>query len=355
MELSEQERITLLMMRGYGDRIRSYEQVKHLFNETFPDRNPISKSAVKKTIKRFEETGSVKNRPKSGRPRSARTEDHCLEVLMSVVENPHVSTTVLSREVGISQGSVCKILHENKFKAYKIHLVHELNEDDFDRRVEYCDEMMSKIDNKTLNLNNIVFSDEATFMLNGEVNRHNSRLWSDVNPYWVREQHTQHPEKINVWVGMMGGQIIGPFFIEGNLTGDVYLGMLQQQIIPAIQASRDDFEQVWFQQDGAPPHYSRQVRHYLDNVFPNRWIGRRGFIEWPARSPDLSPLDYFMWGYVKDRVYKTKPRDIDDLRNRIVQEIHGIPQQTLRRVVSHVYTTLAHCQAAEGKQFEHFL
>ncbi|KAG8310951.1 hypothetical protein J6590_053452 [Homalodisca vitripennis] len=106
-------RFTLLMMRGYGDRIRSYEQVRHLFNETFPDRNPISKSAVEKTIKRFEETGLVKNGPKSGRPRSARTEDHCLEVLMSVVENPHVLTTALSREVGISQGSVCKILHEN--------------------------------------------------------------------------------------------------------------------------------------------------------------------------------------------------------------------------------------------------
>ncbi|KAG8335323.1 hypothetical protein J6590_071066 [Homalodisca vitripennis] len=116
MELSEQERITLLMMRGYGDRIRSYEQVRHLFNETFPDRNPISKSAVVYTIKRFEETGSVKNQPKSGRPRSARTEDHCLEVLMSVV-NPHVLTTALSREVGISQGSFPMVLSNGQWSS----------------------------------------------------------------------------------------------------------------------------------------------------------------------------------------------------------------------------------------------
>ncbi|KAG8289720.1 hypothetical protein J6590_098624, partial [Homalodisca vitripennis] len=46
-------------------------------------------------------------------------------------------------------------------------------------------------------------------------------------------------------------------------------------------------------QDGAPPHYGLHVREYLNNIFPNRLIGRRGSIEWPPRSPDLSPLDYF--------------------------------------------------------------
>jgi len=40
--------------------------------------------------------------------------------------------------------------------------------------------------------------------------------------------------------------------------------------------------------------------------YPERWIGRRGAIKWPPRSPDLTPLDYFMWGYLKERVYKTK-------------------------------------------------
>lgn len=355
MELSESERITVLMMRGYGDRIRSYNEVTHLFNDSFPGRNPITRSAVEKTIKRFEETGSVKNRPRSGRPKSATTDERCLEVLQSIVENPHASTTSLSTQFEISQSSVCKILHQHKFKPYKIHLVHELNEDDFDRRVEFCDEMMRNIDNGTITLNNIVFSDEATFMLNGEVNRHNSRWWNDTNPFWFREQHTQHPQKINVWLGMMGGRVIGPFFINGNLNAEEYLAMLQQQIVPAIQASVNNFEQIWFQQDGAPPHYGLQVRQYLDNVFPNHWIGRRGSIEWPARSPDLSPLDYFLWGYVKDRVYKTKPQNLDDLRNRIQQEIQQIPQDTLQRAVSHFYTAMAHCQTAEGHQFEHLL
>ncbi|KAJ8939870.1 hypothetical protein NQ318_010421, partial [Aromia moschata] len=49
---------------------------------------------------------------------------------------------------------------------------------------------------------------------------------------------------------------------------------------------------LWFQQDGAPPHYARSVREYLDVIFPQRLLGRRGPIEGPAISPDLTPIDY---------------------------------------------------------------
>lgn len=59
----------------------------------------------------------------------------------------------------------------------------ELNEDDYDCWLEFCESFMGRIDNGTISLNNIIFSDEATFMLNGNVNRHNCRLWSDVNPH----------------------------------------------------------------------------------------------------------------------------------------------------------------------------
>ncbi|EFN89314.1 hypothetical protein EAI_05291, partial [Harpegnathos saltator] len=64
---------------------------------------------------------------------------------------------------------------------------------------------------------------------------------------------------------------------------------------------------VWFQQNGVPPHYAIRSREFLNRSFPSRWIGRRGAIEWSARSPDLSPLDFFLWGYLKNKVYATKP------------------------------------------------
>lgn len=119
----------------------------------FPDRNPIFRPAVERPVKRFEDTGSVKDRLKTGRLKLATNDEVALEVLQSVVEDPHASTTAIARQVDISQTSVCRILHKNKFHPYKIHLVHELN-----------------------------VSDKATFMMNRNVNRHNYRLWSDVNP-----------------------------------------------------------------------------------------------------------------------------------------------------------------------------
>lgn len=50
---------------------------------------------------------------------------------------------------------------------------------------------------------------------------------------------------------------------------------------------------MWFQQDGAPAHRSQLIQNYLNNRFPNRWIGNRTH-EWPPRSPDLTPLDFFV-------------------------------------------------------------
>ena len=48
---------------------------------------------------------------------------------------------------------------------------------------------------------------------------------------------------------------------------------------------------MYFQQNGAPPHNARIITDYLNDTFPHRWIGKNGAIRWPARSPDLTPLD----------------------------------------------------------------
>jgi Fe2+ or Zn2+ uptake regulation protein len=80
--LTEKERIEILMITGYGDRKRSHQEACPLFNETHPNRNPISKSTVTKTLKRFNETGSVTNRLKVGRPRICTNEDNSFNILL---------------------------------------------------------------------------------------------------------------------------------------------------------------------------------------------------------------------------------------------------------------------------------
>ena len=98
-----------------------------------------------------------------------------------------------------------------------------------------------------------------------------------------------------------------------------------------------------------------RVRRVLDENFPHRWIGRHGTIEWPPRSPDLTPLDYFLWGYLKERVYKTRLVNIEDLKQRITNEMNTITVEMLRNVRDAFPLRLAHCQAEEGRQFEHLL
>lgn len=229
MYLSETERMEILMMRGYGDRRRTYDEVVALFNNVHADRN-ISKSTVHRTIQRFMATGRTKNISKSGRPQAATNDDKKLNVLLALEENPHISTNQLALNNEICQKSVVNILRSEKLKPYKCHFTQELLEDDPDRRMEFCQTMMEIINDNPDFLNNILFSDEATFCLNGEVNRHNSRYWSRENPHWMRETHTQRPLKVNVWAGIIGNRLIGPFFIEGALNGAAYLNLLRTQV-----------------------------------------------------------------------------------------------------------------------------
>ena len=54
-------------------------------------------------------------------------------------------------------------------------------------------------------------------------------------------------------------------------------------------------------------------------------MGRGGPIQWPARSPDLSPLDFWLWGYLKNKVYVNEVTTLDQLRQAITDEMQAIP------------------------------
>ena len=116
------------------------------------------------------------------------------------------------------------------------------------------------------------------------------RIWGKEPPHEVREPTMGSP-KVNVWCALLHDRIIGPFFFcEDTVTSDVYLDMLQLFAVPQLLEYYPD---VIFQQDGAPPHWSLEVRSYLEQTFPGKWIGRDGPTAWPERSPDITPLDFF--------------------------------------------------------------
>jgi hypothetical protein len=111
--------------------------------------------------------------------------------------------------------------------------------------------------------------------------------------------------------------------------------MLEENIVPAIEKEMN-LDETFYMHDGAPAHYAQSVRQFLDDTFPDQWIGRRGWIEWPARFPDLTPTDFFLWSVIKDRVYIMKPPNLQTLEDAIITEMQKLPVQLCRTVCQSV-------------------
>ena len=109
---------------------------------------------------------------------------------------------------------------------------------------------------------------------------------------------------------------------------------------------------IIFQQDGAPLHWGLRVRQFLNETFLDQWIGRDGPILWPSRSPDITPVNFFLWDYVKDIVYRTKVRDITDLKQRIPNAIATIDEDMLQQTWQEIEYRLDVLRLTNGAHIE---
>lgn len=314
---------------------------------------PPTRLTIRRIRDKFEAEGCVKDvhKQRSGRPVTVTSPANSHLVLQQFTRSPQKSVRQCARETGVSRSSVRRILKTAKWKCYIPRLLHAMNEDDPDRRMEYSEWFNNMVRNDEEFAEMIVWSDEAQFKLNGTVNRHNCIYWAAENPNVHVDKAVNLPG-VNVWCGLSYRGLIGPFFFDGTVTGEVYLQKLQTSILPAIRDLYGD-GRFYFQQDGAPAHYHNRVRAYLDENLPGRWIGHRGAVEYPPRSPDLTPLDFYLWGTLKDVVYRQKPRTLDELRDSIVHSCANIQLNTLQSVVRAAVRRHRLCVDVNGDHFEH--
>ena len=182
-------------------------------------------------------------------------------------------------------------------KPYKLQLVQAITADDKRKCKQFCVDMQKKFKEDKFN-ECLVFSDEATFHMNGKVNRRNVCIWAKENLYATIEHERDSP-KVYMFCAISKNHVYGSFFFEENVTGDVYLQMLQNWLIDELIAN---------EQDNAPPHWKLTVQAYVNDNLPRRWIGQAGgednvMLKWPPCSPDLTPAIFFLWGYAKSLVY----------------------------------------------------
>ena len=90
----------------------------------------------------------------------------------------------------------------------------------------------------------------------------------------------------------------------------------------------------------------------INALFPNRVISRNGDIPCPPRSPNLTPCDYFLWGYLKTKVFETKSRTFADLKQRIQDEVAAVPVEMLREVMNSFWSRLEECVRRNGSHLE---
>ncbi|GFU87850.1 putative transposable element [Trichonephila clavipes] len=197
----------------------------------------------------------------------------------------------------------------------------------------------------------ILFSDEAHFWLNGYVNKQNCRIWSEANPL-VYVETPLHPEKLTVWCALWAGGIIGPYFFKNDeghnvtVNGDRYTAMITNFFIPEL--NNHYVQELRFQQDSATCHTARATIDLLKDTFGDRLISRFGPVNWPPRSCDLTPLDYFLWGYVKSLVYADKSQTLDHLEDNICRVIADIRPQMLEKVIENWTSRLDYIRASRG-------
>jgi hypothetical protein len=112
---------------------------------------------------------------------------------------------------------------------------------------------------------------------------------------------------------------------------------------------------AWFDKflaKGSVLKQSGGPRETLTRTFPDHWIGYDGAISWPLRSPDITPLDLFFWGYVKDRAYATRVPDLPTLRDRIRDVIASVIPDMLDRTWQEIEYRLDIILASSGSHVE---
>ncbi len=97
---------------------------------------------------------------------------------------------------------------------------------------------------------------------------------------------------------------------------------------------------------------SEQTMEFLHEFFNDRFVSV-GL--WPPKSPDVTPLDFFLWGHLKNKIFATHPATIEELKRCITTEIQNIPQKMLQKVFQNMMCCIIMCKNLDGEHFQHML
>ena len=129
--------------------------------------------------------------------------------------------------------------------------------------------------------------------------------------------------------------------------------MLSEFLFTKIE--EENIGNIWFQQDGATCHIAEAILDILRPVFEDRIVSRRADVVWAPRSCDLTPLDYYLWGVVKDKCYADKPETIDALKVNTREAIGEIQLHTIENVLKICTDSVGYCMTSRGSHLNEII
>lgn len=317
----------------------------------FPNRRVPDRRVITMTFNRLRETGSFSIHQD---PLRANLQENC--ILHHFDNNPETSVRRASAALQVPRQTIWRTLKDDNRHPYHIQRVQNLLPEDYFKRLNFSNWYLEQFNNDNSFPSKIMWTDEATFTRRGIMNQRNCHIWADENPRAVREWRFQHEFAVNVWLGILNESVVGPFFLPRRLNAARYTDFLENELLNYLEdINLQQRIEMWFQLDGCPAHYGRATRAWLDNHYPRRWIGRGGVVSWPPRSPDLTPLDFFAWGLLKQEVYSLPINSREQLQDRIVAAVHQISPNQCLAATRAVRTRCNACIAARGQHFEQYL
>ncbi|GFS86893.1 uncharacterized protein TNCV_216121 [Trichonephila clavipes] len=292
----------------YGAAQGNGAAAERMYRERFPGRKHPDRRTFGRIHGELRTSGTFyASRRGTGIGRYRRTPSLEQRILSTVDNNPSTSSIAVGRALGVSHQSVLRTLHEDRMHPYHLQRVQAITPDYYPRRLNFATWYLQQTAENQTFLADVLFIDEATFTRSGMFNMHNSHLWAHVNPHGTITHAYQERFSIN--------------------------------------------------HDGAPPHFSRNVRNHLDTVYGQHWIERGGPVPWPPRSPDLSCLDFFFWGHIKSLVYESPVTSAEDLVAHLsVAAGHVIDMPDVFSDLSRSMRRRCECcVTVGGRSFEHLL
>lgn len=207
--------------------------------------------------------------------------------------DPCSSQRKMAQEIETSESYVCRVLKEECVKVWKFTSVQEVLVDDPPKHAGFCRLVLDRRDTNCDFVRSICFSDVATFLLNGCVNKHNQFVYTKENPHLFIEDKMQSLTIIHL--AMVSPDLGVTFKLLDTIMNNKLYRDILENIVFLIFTKRRNSNKI-YQQDDAPPHFATLVRDSLNHHLSNRWIHRVGLIILVSKESESFASDIWLWG-----------------------------------------------------------